>query len=304
MIVTQLLFLYIVLYLLSVVCMSKTDRLMYIYSIKHIDFFVWQYSKSKHIKANYYLLVGIILLLFFPILSLIPNSDIFFRCKGIISPTIVSLIHDKEMPRNLASKMFWYHCFTQHKINTPKVYFHVVGKEIIKLNEPDSVYCIIKPNYGAEGKNVEKIRVDEIPAYAYHNMVAQEYVKDCYQEHARYFRINTMSHKSVFILSIDELTQLDKTNIVSNHASGSQSKYCSKYCDHLSYSEQSDLFAISEKLLALHEQEFVKVPLLGWDVCLTDKGPYVFEGNLGGEISEIGDYPKFTKMMDEIYAEL
>jgi hypothetical protein len=66
--------------------------------------------------------------------------------------------------------------------------------------------------------------------------------------------------------------------------------------------EQSYINTISQKLLLLHENKFKEIPIIGWDICLTCNGAYVFEGNIGCDIENY-NYDEYMKYMNLIYKE-
>lgn len=68
----------------------------------------------------------------------------------------------------------------------------------------------------------------------------------------------------------------------------------------LSTTEQNYIQEISNQLTALHKKTFYEIPIIGWDICLTCDGPYVFEGNLGCDIEEY-NYDEYIKYMKLIY---
>jgi len=232
---------------------------------------------------------------------LIPSWDKWFGLHGSSYAIPISLMKNKELSKNMQSKLFWYNCFMENNIKTPKVYFHFVDNKQIKVNKLDrSAFYIIKPNYGTQGKNIQKIKWDELPNHLYNELILQEFVYDCFTDKARHFRINTISYKNVSIFSIDERKQTTG-KIASNHANGGKISFCkNNICDFLSISEQNELTYISNKLVELHKQQFKKIALIGWDVCLTCIGAYVFEGNVGADIEEY-NYDEYINIMNKIY---
>jgi glutathione synthase/RimK-type ligase-like ATP-grasp enzyme len=223
-----------------------------------------------------------------------------FGFDGSFHPVIISLMYDKELTKKLQSKLFWYDCFTENKIKTPKVYYHLLDKPI-KINELSYAdYYILKPNYGTQGKGIKRIKIEEITNHLKKDLIVQEYIKDCYTDHVRHFRISTISHINVSIFGIEELIQYKKGLIVSNHSAGGSWKTCENMCEHLSESEQTFIETITTQLVELHKKSFEKVPLIGWDVCLTCNGPYVFEGNLGASIGK-KRYKEYLHRMSDLF---
>ena len=47
----------------------------------------------------------------------------------------------------------------------------------------------------------------------------------------------------------------------------------------MSLREQGMLNNIENKLKFIHKKDFNIIPFIGWDICLTNDGPYLFEGN-------------------------
>lgn len=298
---------YVLLYLLSLLFITKIDRLMYIYSIINIDYFIWHIAKLRIYSPTtiFYVCLLIFFIIFFPIISFIyPKWDKLFGVNGSLHAIPISLFHNKTLAKKMQSKLFWYYCFLENNIKTPKVFFHIVNNEIIKINELDnSEYYIIKPNYGTQGKYIKKIKVNELSQNLYNDLILQEYVYDCFTDKARHFRINTMSSNHVYIFSIDERKQTNN-KIASNHANGGKITICkNNNCDFLSVVEQRYIHEISNQLLTLHKNKFVKIPLIGWDICLTCNGSYVFEGNLGADIEEY-NYDEYMDVMNQIYKQL
>jgi hypothetical protein len=103
------------------------------------------------------------------------------------------------------------------------------------------------------------------------------------------------------VFSIDERKQTNPQKIASNHAAGADVTFCkNNHCDFLSRRENEYIHQVCRQLVELHRKEFGVVPLIGWDVCLTCDGPYVFEGNLGADI-EPYNYKEYMTMVHEIY---
>ena len=249
---------------------------------------------------------------YFPIVAFIlPEWDNIFDLHGCLYCIPIALSKNKDIPYKMQSKLFWYHCFQEHGIKTPKVYFHIIDGKIIPVNIvkkeiTQEMVFILKPNYGTQGRNIHKIESNELleikkRLYEYNDKLVQEYVSDCFVDTARHFRINTVSHPTFQVFSIDERKQTNKKKIVSNHAAGADVTFCkNNICDFLTRRENEYIGEICRKLIELHRKEFGVVPLIGWDVCLTCDGPYVFEGNLGADI-EPYNYKEYMNMVNEIY---
>jgi hypothetical protein len=292
--------------------MKNIDRQLYISGIMHMDYFLWHVSKLNNIGLMFYYYVALIFaFFFFPITSfIIPDWNSIFDVKGSLYPLPIALYKNKPLSKKMQSKLFWYICFTQNNIQTPTVYFYIVNNKIKHINDYDydnsktNEYLIIKPNYGTQGKSIKKITIDHLKTNYYSDSLVQEYIQDCFSENARHFRINTIilnNESSVF--SIDERKQPDKNKIASNHANGGKITFCkNNICNFLSTVEQSYISDICNKLNKLHFNEFSNAPLIGWDVCLTCKGPYVFEGNLGADIEKY-NYEEYMKFMEKMYSD-
>ena len=308
-------YIYIVLFASCLMLLAPIDRKLYIHSMQHLDYFFWHLCKIDNPYS--FLCMGLWFYLYvnyFPIISfLLPNWDEWFDLHGCLYCIPVALSKDKELPYKMQSKLFWYHCFTDHHIKTPIIYFHIIDGKLqpvhtMKNLNQDATF-ILKPNYGTQGRNIRKIQGEEITRmqtdlltlYRYNDKLIQEYVSDCFVDTARHFRINTVSHPTFQVFSIDERKQSNQQKIASNHAAGADVTFCqNNHCDFLSQRENDYIREICRQLLDLHRKEFGVVPLIGWDVCLTCDGPYVFEGNLGADI-EPYNYKEYMKMVHEIY---
>ena len=132
-------------------------------------------------------------------------------------------------------------------------------------------------------------------------MLLQEYITDCFTSFARHFRISTVSlNNTISLFSIDEKKQDDMSKVASNHVNGGSLTFCpDNKCDFLTDTENMYIHDITRQLFLLHKNRFKNVPFIGWDVCLTCKGPYVFEGNLGGSVE--WNHEKYINIMEQVY---
>jgi glutathione synthase/RimK-type ligase-like ATP-grasp enzyme len=291
---------------------------MYIWTIYYLKYFIWYYSKNPSTTQKMYVLKIVICLILFPfffpiIATLIPQYDLLFGFKGEFFVFPISLHRDKHnITKKMQSKLFWYYTFKRYNILTPKVYYYYNSNKN-KLNlindissQKDDIF-IIKPNYGTQGSNITKgtkTTFANMLSYTKRDLLLQEYVNDCYIDYVRHFRINTLcNNDETLIFSIDERKQLDKDKIVSNHDNGGIFTYCGEInCDFLSKEEQQQIITICNSLKELHKKEFDIIPFIGWDVCLTCNGPYVFEGNIGASMTITPDvYAKYVSIMSDIY---
>jgi len=303
--------LYIVLFCVCLFLISSEDRYMYLYSLQHTDYFLWHLFKFDGLSLTiwgtimYFLYIN-----YFPIIALfIPDWDKVFHIHGSFDCVPYSLMGNKELTYKVQSKLFWYHCFTENGIKTPKIYYHVLNGSVIPIHPLEKGPFILKPNYGTQGIKIRKIEGDEIKsiqkdkwiAFRYDEKLIQEYVSDCFVDTARHFRIITSYKNDARLFAIKELKQ-DGTKIASNHANGANAVTCKlSGCDFLSEQENRFILKSCVQLLELHEKEFKTVPFIGWDVCLTCDGPYVFEGNLGASMGPSDYYPEYKQIMAELY---
>ena len=207
----------------------------------------------------------------------------------------------------MQSKLFWYECLVKNKINTPKVYYHIINKTIKEINKPESNISkfIIKPNYGTVCIGIKKIDVSEIKNIKQNDIIIQEYITDCFTKYARHFRINTIYvEKNAYIFTIYESISNNKaiaSNYLGSVLGNMTTRVCrNNNCEFLSVIEQQYIKDIGDKLINLHNNVFSKIPVIGWDICLTCDGPYVFEGNLGASINEY-KYNEYIDTMTNIY---
>jgi len=278
--------------------------------IQNIDYYVWHLNKiNNNILLRYklyYISLSVFFFIFFPIIAfLIPTWDKWFNTNGVLHSVAISVYKNKILSKNMQSKLFWYYVFLQNNIKTPKVYYYLKNKILIKINEIEEYNIsndfIMKPNYGTQGQSIIKIKLNELSNLK-NEFLLQEFIMDCFTKKARHFRINTIfidgNAKLFFIL---EMKQNNNYKIASNNVNGGLITICkNNNCDFLSNMEQLYIQEISEKLLLLHKKSFHEIPIIGWDVCLTCNGPYVFEGNLGCGIHEYY-YDEYIEIMNLIY---
>ena len=299
-------------------CMSHMNYKMYIWTLYNYKYFFWLYSKNFSATQYIYIFKIVICCILFPfffpiIATFIPQYDLLFGFEGEYFVFPISLHRDtSNITKKMQSKLFWYYTFKRNNILTPKVYYYFNNKNN-KLNLINDISVakndifIIKPKYGTEGSNIIKGTITTFTnmlSYTKQDLLLQEYVKDCYIDSVRHFRINTLcNNDEVLIFSIDERKQLDKDKVASNHANGGIITYCGEVnCDFLCKEEQQQIIMICNSLKELHKKEFDIIPFIGWDVCLTCDGTYVFEGNLGAAMiinQEV--YAKYISIMTDIY---
>jgi len=266
-----------------------------------MDYFIWLGGKDFNFvnayKGMYYTLIA----LFFPILSYFDINKLF-NLEGELYVMPLALKQDKgKITRKMQSKLFWYYTFKENDINTPKVYYYKDKNKNYLINSIDTKNFILKPEYGTEGVNIKKATLDEfIKIESRSSLLLQEYVKDCFYPNARHFRIITAIDDKCYLFSLDERKQIND-KIASNHANGAALTMCNENCDFLSDIEQNYIDEIIQKLVPLHEIEFHAIPFIGWDVCLTCNGPYVFEGNLGSAIPD-EKMDEYMKMINKLYS--
>ena len=286
------------------IIINPMNMFMYYLGIKHIDYFLWTaYIFNGNILWTYYLryLVFLIVFIFsFPLITLVPNWHKIINTGGVLHVLACSLHNNKELSKKIQNKLFWYYCFNENNIKTPKIYCYYQDSKPNYINDLDSHEYILKPIYGTQGQNITKIHENEINQNIKNGDILQEYITDCYVNGARHFRINTLYYNSASIFSIEEIKQAKENKIASNHANGGNITLCYNNCDFLSNDETKQIDSINKQLLNLHTSQFTDIPLIGWDVCLTCNGPYVFEGNLGSEIDYY--YDDYIKIMENIYS--
>jgi hypothetical protein len=278
--------------------------------IQNVDYYMWHlYKINNNILFSYklyYMLLTLLFVFSFPIISFVsPQWHKWLNTNGVLHSVAISVHKNKSHSKKMQSKLFWYYIFLKNNIKTPKVYYYLKDKKLIKINEIEenniSNYFIIKPNYGTQGQSIMKIKLNEL-SHLKNECLLQEYIRDCFIKQARHFRINTIVvDENVILFSIDERKQHDNYKIASNHANGGIVTFCKdNNCDFLSTIEQMYIKEISQQLLVLHKNDFYEIPIIGWDVCLTCNGPYVFEGNLGCDIEEY-NYDEYIEIMKLIY---
>jgi hypothetical protein len=49
-------------------------------------------------------------------------------------PLAISVHKNKKLSKQMQSKLFWYHCFSENGIQTPKIYY-LKNKELIQINQ-------------------------------------------------------------------------------------------------------------------------------------------------------------------------
>ena len=299
--------------MICLMIIPTTDKYMYLYSMHHIDYFIWLIHKVDNLYLySIIFFCAFIYTISFPIIAFfIPHWDTVLDLHGCLYSVALTVSKDSVIPYKMQSKIFWYNCFQEHGIKTPKVYFHIIeGRldtvHILKKEQIQNMTFILKPTYGTQGRNIHKIKGKELvenkKLYSHNDSIIQEYIRDCFVDTARHFRINTVSYDDkINVFSVDERKQTNKEKIASNHANGADITFCKKTnCDFLTDLENLYIQEICDQLIQLHRKEFRVVPLIGWDVCLTCNGPYVFEGNLGADI-EPYNYKEYMKMIDDLY---
>jgi predicted ATP-grasp superfamily ATP-dependent carboligase len=202
---------------------------------------------------------------FFPIVALSPNWHKILNTNGVLYPLAISAHKNKKLSKQMQSKLFWYHCFSENGIQTPKIYY-LKNKELIQINpiqeDEKNYFFIVKPEYGTQGQSIKKIKLNELSTIK-DGFLVQEFVSDCFVKKARHFRINTISIKeNIIIFSIDERKQ-SNNKIASNHANGGNITFCkNNICDFLSTTEQNYIQEISNQLSVLHKKHSMKFHLL------------------------------------------
>ena len=299
-------------YIFSLSCISKTERYIYNAIISHTSYFYWLSTLGFEITTPFYKIKNFVLFILFvflfPILSVLQIPiERLFEHEGELYILPIALQQDKTgVTMKMQSKLYWYSMFSQHNLNTPKVFYYK-GKKLQLINEMsnDESIFIMKPEYGTEGAGVKKCSSKEFFTFIKKtntNYILQEYVRDCFYENTRHFRINTTFVNGVTkVFSIDERKQIDNNKIASNHANGGNVTICEhNKCDFLSVVEQRNINKACKSFVKLHKIEFDVIPLIGCDVCLTCNGPYYFEGNIGAAITE-EIYPKYMSFINELY---
>jgi hypothetical protein len=292
----------LLLYIGGLIQMSDMERKMFIWTFQNLDYFTWIHGKGLsatnplYMPMCYFLLFSFVL---FPIITMcIPNWFKLCRVDGLYELPL-SLHNNKQLCKDVQSKMFWYTFLTDMNIYTPVVYYH--SDTLINEIQDDTETFIMKPVYGTQGSRVTRVTLEEYKKHSSNNVILQKLVKDCTYDKARHFRIHTLSYNRVF--GIIEKKQLNNTT-ASNGGNGSKNRICEHMiCDFLSEPEQNQVYAISLRLATVHAGALKDLPHLGWDVCLTCDGPCVFEGNLSATTNEgDGMYETYMKTMKEFYS--
>ena len=289
--------------------MQPIDRLIYEYSCSNMDYFVWQIAVYDF--PLYYIVLFPIFLFFFPIIAAgVPLWDKTFGQEGAFYPLPLLVHKNKELAKQMQSKLFWSKCCKENGIPSPTIYYHLKGGRIVPIEPivPGHTEYIMKPTYGTCGQNVEKVDVSDVEAllqeYKYYenDLLVQEYVRDCYTDMARHIRLYTIStgKRPVFLFSIYEFKQTDREKVASNLGDIESTVCIDNLCDFLSPEEQRHVRDISKRLVALHQERFLDAACIGWDVMLTCSGPYVLEGNMGAGVKPY-QYESYIESMKEAY---
>lgn len=305
---------YITIFVLSFLMMHKSNRRLYLYTLYNSKYFLWLFNRDMSLKPFYKitcLIQFIVFIFIYPMLSIInPNVDFSSYGEFIVLP--ISLQRDDkdyELTKSMQNKLYWYKIFKKYNINTPEVFLYFDSNKIIKINDfnkNETIY-IMKPVYGTEGQNIKKITLPEFMKYiktSKDQVLLQQYIKDCWTNNARNFRIVTFHDQNqTQVFFVKENFQNNINKIASNVGNGGIPKMCKNVeCDFLTYKEQHLLMNISERLIHLHYSEFKIIPFIGWDVILSCDGPYLLEGNVGATMKNTNEYyKKYVEHMKRIY---
>lgn len=108
------------------------------------------------------------------------------------------------------------------------------------------------------------------------------------------------------IILIVSRSQYEKNNIITTEING---KGIIKHIpvtniefNNFSAIEQQQLLSISKILVKLHKIDFSGFPFIGWDVCLTHNGPYLYEINLISEVRYSKEYINYyLNQLNKLY---
>ena len=189
--------------------------------------------------------------------------------------------NDYKLLKNLQSKFYWYEIFTKYNICTPKVYFY---NKIQLCDLPDDEIFIKKPVYGTQGFGIEKVTMDEyMKSTDSHDVILQEFLENCEKdkEGVKSSRILTLSENDIVVAYSMYVANQTKNDIRSNLVHGNKMTLCNVHnCHGYNELENITLNKTIQKLITLHTNELINIPIIGWDVILTCDCAYVFEGNM------------------------
>lgn len=312
--------LYLILFWVAMIRLSPMDSKIYWWTLENCDFFIWVVRHFNHNFSTHtnnltkFVVSGALFFPLFPIVAWIdPQWDKTLNYEGMHHGMVVSLHRDRwsgetGLVQRMQSKLWWYRCFGAAGIRTPQVYYHYDASQRsltpVTHVKIDDMPCIVKPEYGTGGSSIQKSTLAAVlscpPVYP-NNMVIQEYIQDGFVDYPRHFRIyTTMLGGNVSVFSIDSRSQLDTGGISSNIAQGGTMQ--PYHPESLSTEENAMIQEITSQLCQLHRHQFHILPIIGWDVCLTLDGPYVFEGNVGATIPD-HMYDAYMEFMRRVYQE-
>lgn len=297
---------YIVLYILCLFTMKKLDRILLLSLFKHIDT-VYEFSKLNFKFSSSNSIIYLIIVLLFPFISTFVPDKYYGVIYTYYPIPYILKNNNFDLLINGSSKLFCYNYFNRNYINTPKVYLTSENSKITNLNPINdklNKQYIIKPIWGAEAAGIKNVNYDKLLQIIRnkdlkYDFLVQDFISDPFTNaNARDFRIITQNCNGVNkVILIVSRSQYKKKSIITTKTNGNGVKYIpitNIEFNKFSAIEQHQLSSITKTLIKLHKKDFEFFPFIGWDVCLTNNGPYLYEINL---ISET----RFTKEYTEYY---
>lgn len=302
---------YTILFILFIFTMKKLDQILLLSFFEHIHIIPEIMSLNFQFSSSN-ILIYFIVLMFSPFISTFIPHKYYDYIYTFYPISYILKNNGYELLINGTNKLFWYNYFNKNNINTPKVYVTFINKETKTLHPFDNnskKEYIIKPIYGAESTGIYKVTYSQ-----FLNMIQNKKIKSDYlfQEivvdpftnaNARDFRIITQccnnTNKLVIIVSRNQY----KNNIITTSGNGGKIIVLdNKQFEKFSAIEKQQLLSISKKLINLHKKDFSVFPFVGWDVCLTKNGPFLFEANLIGETRYSKEYSNYyLQELNKIY---
>ena len=238
-----LVFILILYILIFYICLDKLDKISIYYLIRYKIF----YNKIEY--SIYKILYTIYLFILTPF-----KYNMYFShiSEGGIYYSYIFKYYPK-LGCDMNKKLYWNKIFNKNDINHPKLVAYIIDNKLYKLDniiEDENYIC--KPNYGALGYKIFKIKGKEIKQSKnkYNNVIFQQMLKDCMSKEVRHFRYVSLHNGTSFTLY--ELVAKDNS-IVSNHSAGGTENKCTPIsCEHLTKKENNEINQMIKKLSELH----------------------------------------------------
>ena len=298
-----------IIYLISILLLSRCEKNFYFSFFKFYKFFTWlilNINSPLLFKIAYFLLF-IIFIIFYPLFALIITDFKWGKIIGLdlVFPAQLALMKNYNKTILTFSKLYWYKIFNKYKINTPDIICFIKNNKLIKINKIDNdKFYIMKPINGSNGNMVNKVKFNN---FNRNNFILQEFIND-YNNENRTIRIVTLNFKSkysVFLVIEYKSSHIasNSTNLIYNKGIdlSFKQKLCeSNYCKFLSGRNNKIIKNVSKKLMKLHKDEFYFIPFIGWDIILSNNDYYLLEGNITPDISFKKE--KYIKIVKSLYS--